>query len=103
MFWRMRKSLAAFAISWLMASVAFGQSGVLVLRGARIHPVSGPVIERGGLIVENGKITAVGAMRAVPIPANAMVEDATGKVIIPALVDTHSHIGIGPRPPVAAN
>jgi imidazolonepropionase-like amidohydrolase len=99
----MRKSLAALAISLLLDGVAFGQSGVLVLRGASIYPVSGPVIERGVLIVESGKITAVGAMGAVAIPAEATVQDASGKVIIPALVDTHSHIGIGPRPAVAAN
>src|SRR5579862_619698 len=99
----MRKCGAAVAISLVLVGVAEAQSRLVVLRGARIHPVSGPVIERGVLIVENGKITAVGAVGAVPIPAGATVEDASGKVIIPALVDTHSHIGIGPRPSVPAN
>jgi imidazolonepropionase-like amidohydrolase len=70
----------------------------VVYRGARIHTASGPVIERGVLIVLKGKILDVGAEDQVKIPANAKVRDMTGKVIIPGLVDTHSHIGIFNRP-----
>ncbi len=66
----------------------------VVYRGARIHTASGPAIERGVLIVLKGKILDVGAEGQVKIPANAKVRDMTGKVIIPGLVDTHSHIGI---------
>ena len=66
----------------------------VVYRGARIHTASGPVIERGVLIVLKGKILDVGAEDKVKIPANAKIHDMTGKVIIPGLVDTHSHIGI---------
>jgi imidazolonepropionase-like amidohydrolase len=70
----------------------------VVYRGARIHTASGPVIERGVIIVLKGKILDVGAEDKVKIPANAKVHDVTGKVIIPGLVDTHSHIGIFGRP-----
>ena len=70
----------------------------VVYRGARIHTASGPVIERGVLIVMKGKILEVGAQDKVKIPADAKVHDMTGKVIIPGLVDTHSHIGIFGRP-----
>ncbi len=73
--------------------------GPVAYRGfARIHTASGPVIERGVLIVLKGKILEVGAEDQVKIPANAKVQDMTGTVIIPGLVDTHSHIGIFGRP-----
>src|SRR5439155_20537720 len=75
----------------------------LALRGARIHTASGPVIERGTLLIHKGKIVAVGPDDAVKIPAGAVVRDLAGKTIIPGLVDTHSHIGIFSRPQVSAN
>jgi len=72
-------------------------------RGARIHTVSGPVIENGVLLVHKGKIVAVGPVDAVMIPGNAEIRDVKGTVIIPGLVDTHSHIGIFQRPGVPAH
>ena len=51
------------------------------------------VTTAGTLVVEGGKIRAVGA--SVTVPANAERRDVSGKVILPGLVDTHSHIGIG--------
>jgi imidazolonepropionase-like amidohydrolase len=75
----------------------------VVYRGARIHTAAGAPIAEGVLVVQNGKIVAVGSLGETPIPANATVVDVRGKVIIPGLVDTHSHIGIWPRPHVPAN
>ena len=62
---------------------------------ARIIPIQGDEIEKGVLVVADGKITAVGAVGDVSIPAGAQRMDVTGKVIMPGLVDTHSHIGRG--------
>jgi imidazolonepropionase-like amidohydrolase len=70
----------------------------LAIRGAKVYPISGPPIERGVLIVANGKIVAVGEESKVKIPRGATVEDAAGKVVIPGIVDSHSHIGISPNP-----
>jgi imidazolonepropionase-like amidohydrolase len=72
-------------------------------RGARIHTAAGAPIDNGVLVVQHGKILAVGTADATPIPAGAVVHDLAGKVIIPGLVDTHSHIGIWPRPHVPAH
>ncbi|HEU4881682.1 MAG TPA: amidohydrolase family protein, partial [Longimicrobium sp.] len=63
-------------------------------RGATIIPISGQPIPNGVLVVRGGKITAVGGPETA-IPAGAVVHDATGKTIMPGLVDTHSHIGGG--------
>jgi imidazolonepropionase-like amidohydrolase len=61
--------------------------------GARILPVAGEPIEDGVLIIDAGKIVAVGSRGKVRVPADAEVIDVSGKLIIPGLVDTHSHIG----------
>lgn len=59
---------------------------------ARIFPVSGPVIERGTVVVREGKVAAIGT---VAPPAGATIIDCAGKTIIPGIVDTHSHAGGG--------
>lgn len=71
------------------------QERPLALTGARILPVSGPAIENGTLVVQGGKILAVGPAGRVTLPAGAEVRAVGGRVIIPGLVDTHSHIGDG--------
>jgi imidazolonepropionase-like amidohydrolase len=76
---------------------------VLVVRGARIYPISGLPLENGVLVVRAGKIEAVGAAGSVNVPPNAQVLDATGKILMPGIVDTHSHIGIIGNPPVPPN
>ena len=63
--------------------------------GAQIIPISGAPIEDGVLVVSGGKITAVGSRSSVTVPAGAEVIDVKGKVIMPGLVDTHSHVGGG--------
>jgi len=60
--------------------------------GARIIPIEGAEIENGVLVVQGGKILAVGGP-GTAIPAEAVRHDAKGKVIMPGLVDTHSHVG----------
>ncbi|REK17889.1 MAG: amidohydrolase [Planctomycetota bacterium] len=61
--------------------------------GARLIPIDGEEIEKGVLVVEGGKIAAVGAEGEVDIPADAEKIDVEGKVIMPGLICTHSHIG----------
>jgi imidazolonepropionase-like amidohydrolase len=73
----------------------WAQQNPVAFTGARIIPIAGPEIEDGVLVVENGKIIAVGPAGKVSIPAGAERKDAKGKVIMPGLVDSHSHIGRG--------
>ncbi|MGA3326155.1 MAG: amidohydrolase [Terriglobia bacterium] len=99
----MRRIIIALSVSLALAGPVFGQSRTLVFRGAKVYSISNPPLEHGLVVVENGKIKAVGAEGQVAIPADATVVDVSGKVIIPGIVDTHSHIGIAGRPPVSAN
>jgi imidazolonepropionase-like amidohydrolase len=61
--------------------------------GATLFPIAGPPVKDGALVVQGGRIVAVGARSSVTIPADAEVIDCTGKTIIPGLICTHSHIG----------
>lgn len=74
--------------------IAQAQERPTAFIGATIYPISSEPIENGVLVVHQGKITAVGGANT-GIPGNAERIDVTGKVIMPGLVDTHSHIGRG--------
>jgi imidazolonepropionase-like amidohydrolase len=63
--------------------------------GAHLIPIGGAEISEGVLLVDGGKIVAVGASGDVSIPDCARIVDAKGKIIMPGLVDTHSHLGGG--------
>ena len=89
----MRSSFAVVFTLLCAALPASAQERPQAYTGAQIIPISGPVIENGVLVVHNGKIVAIGASGSTQIPANAERHDVSGKVIMPGLVDTHSHIG----------
>lgn len=62
--------------------------------GATIYPVGNAPIQGGTLLVQDGKIAAVGAAGAVSVPVGAEPIDVSGKVILPGLVDAHAHVGL---------
>lgn len=66
-----------------------------VFTDAKIIPISGEPIENGVMVIRDGNITAVGSQADVEIPSNAKEYNVSGKVIMPGLVDSHSHIGSG--------
>lgn len=76
---------------------------ILAFRVGRLHPVSSPPIEQATIVVRDGKIVAVGTQAATPIPEGAIVRDLPDAVVIPGLVDTHSHLGVYSRPNVPAH
>ncbi|HEY5085658.1 MAG TPA: hypothetical protein VII48_14110, partial [Rhizomicrobium sp.] len=85
------------------AQSAQANQNVLVISGARILPITGPPIAQGVLVIKGGKIVAVGAVGQVQIPSGAKMQEATGSVIMPGIVDSHSHIGIDGNPVVSAS
>lgn len=64
-----------------------------VFLGARIIPIGADEIEKGALVIRDGKILAVGPLGEIDLPDGAELIDVSGKVIMPGLVCTHSHIG----------
>lgn len=90
----MRRSLSAALVAAAAALPLTAQEQPHAFRGATLIPISGAPIQNGVLVVQGGRITAVGGPETA-IPAGAVVHDAAGKTIMPGLVDTHSHIGGG--------
>src|SRR5687768_7439889 len=77
---------------FLAATVARADApGVYAISNGTIHPVSGPEIRNGVVIVRNGLIEAVGAN--LSIPADATVIDAAGGHVYPGLIDAHTTLG----------
>jgi imidazolonepropionase-like amidohydrolase len=78
-----------------LVCTVLGQERPTAFINARIIPIVGQPIEQGILLVQNGKIVAVGDARTVRLSADVQTVDLAGKVVMPGLVDTHSHIGGG--------
>ena len=91
----MKLLVATICALFCVAAPARAQEQAQVFIGAQIITISGPVIQDGVLVVQRGKIVAVGARDRVTIPAGAQVREVVGMVIMPGLVDSHSHIGGG--------
>ncbi len=70
-------------------------SSTTVFVGAHVIPISSAEIQDGVVVVKDGKIAAIGSKGAVEIPSGATIVDASGRVLMPGLVDTHSHVGGG--------
>lgn len=79
----------------LLLTAAWAQETPIAFTGARVIPIAGPEIPDGTVVVQNGKILAVGPVASVAVPANAQRHDVKGTVIMPGLIDSHSHIGSG--------
>ena len=66
---------------------------VRLFTGARIIVGDGTVIENGAVVVRDGLLIAVGSAGEVANPGGAAVVDLIGQTVIPALVNTHAHLG----------
>ncbi|HEX4275092.1 MAG TPA: amidohydrolase family protein [Bryobacteraceae bacterium] len=67
-------------------------SSAVLFEGARLVSADG-TIENSAFLVENAKFTKVGRKGEVEAPAGAARIDLSGKTVMPALIDTHSHLG----------
>ncbi|MEQ1642631.1 MAG: amidohydrolase family protein [Pyrinomonadaceae bacterium] len=69
-----------------------GRGGTFAIVGARIVTVSGAVIENGTVVIQNGKITAVGAGAAIPSGAERI--DGKGLSVFPGMIDASTNLGL---------
>jgi imidazolonepropionase-like amidohydrolase len=83
----------------LCACAAAQEPSAVAVHNARIVTVSGPVIDKGTVVLRNGLIEAVGAN--VPVPPDAMVVDGEGLTVYPGLIDGLSTWGIPGAAPAA--
>ena len=87
----MKKTFSGIFLLFVLSCSIFGQEKPIAFINARIIPIVGQPIEQGILLVQNGKITAVGDARTVRLSSDVTIVDLKGKVVMPGLVDSHSH------------
>lgn len=86
--------LVLLALAALATAQEKPQPKILALRGARVYPGSGAPLDHAIILVEDGKISAVG--KDVVIPPEAAVLDLAGKVVVPGFIDAASRLFLEP-------
>jgi imidazolonepropionase-like amidohydrolase len=76
-----------------MATSQVEATGPIAIRGGKLLTITHGVIENGVVLMENGKITAVGPA-GTAIPRGATVVDATGMTVYPGLIDSETNLGL---------
>ncbi len=65
---------------------------MLAITGGKILTMAGSVIETGTVLVEGAKIA--GVRKGIFVPPGARAVDVTGKIVMPGMIDAHSHVGV---------
>lgn len=94
-----RKNSSARVLQLVVILFVFGLEAVaqqkpVALRGGKLLTVSHGTIEGGVLLIENGKIAAVGPANSVHIPKDARVIDVSGMTVYPGLIDSETELGL---------
>lgn len=84
--------LIALLVTLVPFTASGADNGVFAIRNARIVTVTGAVIERGTVVIRDGKIAAVG--ENVSVPGNAKVIEARGMSVYPGLIDSGTNMGL---------
>jgi imidazolonepropionase-like amidohydrolase len=80
-----------FSLITVLFSVCGGFGQVVAIRaGLVVDPESGKAAQNQVILVEKGKITAIG--KDVTIPAGAQIVDLSGQTVLPGLMDAHTHL-----------
>jgi imidazolonepropionase-like amidohydrolase len=91
--------LASFLALAIGLVPAFAADDILVVRAKKIYTAAGAPVDDGMILIEKGKIKAIGKNLKVPSGArNLQVA-----IVIPGLVDIHTHLGVYSLPSVAEN
>ncbi|WP_308911460.1 amidohydrolase [Pseudokordiimonas caeni] len=77
------------------------ESQTTLIINANIYDGKGGEIEGGAILMEGGKIKAVG--QSIAAPDGAKVIDAAGRWVTPGIIDVHSHLGVYPSPSVSSH
>ncbi|MFB3814286.1 MAG: amidohydrolase family protein [Terriglobales bacterium] len=92
-----------FLAALLMPGLALAQSAKsktpvapapIAIKGGKLLTITHGVIENGVVVIENGKIAAVGPASSTAIPKNARMIDATGMTVYPGLIDSETRLGL---------
>ena len=70
------------------------QEKPVALKGGKLLTVTHGTIENGVIVMQGGKITAIGAAGSVNVPGDANIIDTTGMTIYPGLIDSETNLGL---------
>jgi imidazolonepropionase-like amidohydrolase len=70
---------------------SLARADTLVLRGATVLPQDSEPVVNADLVIESGRVSALGVRGAVTLPPGARTIDLAGQFVVPGLVDAHSH------------
>jgi imidazolonepropionase-like amidohydrolase len=76
---------------FLIAQTQPSRPGIVAIRGGTVLTVTRGTIQNGTIVLQDGKITAVGGPET-QVPSGAEVIDASGRFVSPGIIDAHSHI-----------
>lgn len=76
-------------------------NGAVFIENATIIDGTGGLIEKGSLLIRNGKVAAIGT--ELELPEDVTRIDAEGRWVTPGIIDNHSHLGVYPSPSVDAH
>lgn len=88
----MRKTAMLLAAASVLTLGSPAHAQDVAIRGETVHTMAGPAITDGVVVIDDGKIVAVGPAASTPIPAGVTV--LTAKVVTPGLVDARSVVGL---------
>ena len=84
-----------FSVCLVLTGIGVAQQPKpVVLKGGKLLTVSHGIIENGVLVIEGGKIAAIGTANSVTIPRNARVIDVSGMTVYPGLIDSETSLGL---------
>lgn len=66
----------------------------IAIVNGQVLTITQGLLDPGTVLIEDGRIVAVG--EALEVPPEAEIYDATGKVVMPGVIDAHCHVGCGP-------
>jgi len=92
----LRRMLPLLLVALLPGKTRAETPAVFALVGGRVFPVSGPVLEKGTVVLRDGLVEAVG--ENVAVPPDARVIEAGGLTLTPGLIDGFGGLGL-PAPP----
>src|SRR5262245_43093917 len=87
-----KMTLALLAVLCCLPPALSAQTITAIVHGQIIDGNGGPPIPDGVVLIQNDRIIGVGPARAIAVPRNARIIDATQKTILPGLADLHVHL-----------
>ena len=92
--WSLAVGPLLLTLSLVLSCISFAQQKAIVLKGGKLLTITHGVVENGVLVIQDGKIAAVGSASSVKVPKDARTIDVTGMTVYPGLIDSETHLGL---------